>query len=53
MNSPIHYTTELVNAGTCILRPTCPLRPNIKVPIYTCIYDTKLDTKITCPLRKF
>ena len=47
------YTLELVNAGTCILRPTCLLRPNISVPIYTCIHDTKLDTKTTCPLRPF
>ena len=47
------YTLKLVNAGTCILRPTCLLRPNIKVPIYTCIHDTKLDTKTTCPLRPF
>ena len=41
------YTLELVNAGTCILRPTCLLGPNIKVPIYTCIHDTKLYTKTT------
>ena len=26
------YTLELVDAGTRILRPTCLLRPNIKVP---------------------
>ena len=47
------YTLELVNAGTCILRPTCLLRPNIKVPIYTYIHVSKLDTKTTCPLRPF
>ena len=41
------YTLKIVNAGTCILQPTCLLRPNI----YTCIYDTKLDIKTTCPLR--
>ena len=46
-------TLELVNAGTCILRPTCLLRPNMKVPIYTCIHVSKLDTKTTCPLRPF
>ena len=52
-NGTFTSTLELVNAGTCILRPTCLLRPSIKVPIYTRIHDTKLYIKTTCPLRPF
>ena len=34
-------------------QPAYLLRPNIKVPIHTCIHVFKLDTKTTCPLRPF
>ena len=44
--------TRTCQCGHMYTAANLPIR-SLKVPIFTCIHDTKLDTKTTCPLRPF